>query len=329
MPGYQPKTFREQGGDRFVVANGGSIVVESGGTINVLAPNGAIYFVDANVSASGDGLSWGDAFLTMAEAFAVLGSGDTILFRGKIREQLTTPVGVFDVTIRGAGNRPRHADVALAGDGNGAANTWTIPASGSTDDPLLTILHQGWRLENILFAGHSTDACVRLERTGTPDTADERDASHAQIIGCRFASGQDGIEIVEVSNVLIQGNQFHDLTGFAIKGVAGSGIANPLRGRVLDNIFTGCANGFKCTCSQWVISRNFFDDGGTPTTTVVCDTAGDGVGAANNFVTDNFFQVATANFNSPDIVGTATDVWNNTSIDGTASMIGREVGQPA
>jgi len=30
---YQPKTYRKQGGDEFVVADGGKIVVEAGGTI--------------------------------------------------------------------------------------------------------------------------------------------------------------------------------------------------------------------------------------------------------------------------------------------------------
>lgn len=32
---YQPKTYREQGGDRFVAASGGSIDVESGGEMDV------------------------------------------------------------------------------------------------------------------------------------------------------------------------------------------------------------------------------------------------------------------------------------------------------
>ena len=34
-PTYQPKTYRKQGGDIFVVASGGEIKVESGGTINL------------------------------------------------------------------------------------------------------------------------------------------------------------------------------------------------------------------------------------------------------------------------------------------------------
>lgn len=108
---YQPKIYRRQGGDELVVANGGIVIVESGGQINLLSPNGAFYFVDPNIVTSGDGRSWGQAFDTMEEALASIVSGDTIAFRGKVREQLTAPAQVFDVNIIGVGNRPRHADL--------------------------------------------------------------------------------------------------------------------------------------------------------------------------------------------------------------------------
>src|SRR5512146_467607 len=71
---------------------------------------GADWYVDASRSGTGTGTSWDDAFLTMAEAFAKIGSGDSIYFVGKVKEQLTTPVQVFDVRVIGMGNRPRHAD---------------------------------------------------------------------------------------------------------------------------------------------------------------------------------------------------------------------------
>jgi hypothetical protein len=295
--------------------------------------NGVTYYVDVNEGSNAatiDGKSWETAFLTMAYAFTKLASGDTIIFRGKVKEQVTTPVQVFDVTIIGAGNRPRHADDTPTG-GETAANTWTIPASPTPTTPLVTVLQQGWRFINILFAGPTDDACIVLFRDAGAGNA-ERDASHAEILGCRFASGLDGIHIVEVSNVLIEGCQFHDLTGHAVKGVAGSGIANPLRGRFLDNIVTGCANGFYVSCNQWVIRGNVFDDGGTPTTTVVLSTAGSGAGAANSFVVGNILQVATANFNSPDVVGSAGDVWtgNMTPDAANAGASGiYEIGSPA
>lgn len=68
---YQPKTYRDQGGDRSVIANGGTLLVETGASVVFPNPHGGQdYFVDGNVSATGDGLSWATAFLTLAEAIA-------------------------------------------------------------------------------------------------------------------------------------------------------------------------------------------------------------------------------------------------------------------
>ena len=322
---YNSKVYRKQGGDELIVANGGIITVESGGQINIISPKGAIYFVDANIGASGDGLSWGAAFKTMAEAFAVIASGDTIFFRGKIREQLTTPVQVFDVTIIGAGNRPRHADSTPDG-GQDVTNTWTIPASGATTAPLCKVLQQGWRFVNILFAGPTDSDCIQLYRDAGADDA-ERDASHAEFINCRFASGYNGInDSGGCWGALVQGCRFGALTNFCILGVGNIGVGQS-DWIIEDNHFYGFANGVKIAAFGCRIKGNTFTDGGTPNTTVVLNT--NNGGGADNFVVDNYFQTATANFNTPDIVGTATDVWNNTSIDGTTGMIGREVGQPA
>ncbi len=305
---YQPKVYRRQGGNELVVANGGLIKVESGGQINVLAPNGAIYFVDANVVASGDGLSWGNAFKTMAEAFAVIGSGDTIAFRGKIREQLTTPVQVFDVTVIGAGNRPRHADATPAG-GELAANTWTIPLTGATDAPLCKAIQQGWRFINILFAGPTNDACIQLYRDGGAGDA-ERDASHAEFFGCRFASGQDGIEGIGMPyNVKIEGCSFHDLTGYAIKQ-GGVAIAAPHRWQIKRNRFQTCVNWMGVwTADGFEIQENTISE----ITTLRLNTSG---GAGHNIITGNKFDIAAVDMDaSGNIAGHATDVWSNTLLD--------------
>lgn len=65
---YQPKVYRKQGGDVMVIANGGQILVEPGGSVMGGNPTGAAdYFVDLNVSATGDG-SMQSPFATIAEA---------------------------------------------------------------------------------------------------------------------------------------------------------------------------------------------------------------------------------------------------------------------
>ncbi|MCR4339261.1 MAG: right-handed parallel beta-helix repeat-containing protein [Gemmatimonadaceae bacterium] len=299
---------------------------------STLTPRGKTIYVHANDGSDGDsGRSWTRAYQTMAKAFSVLSSGDTIYFAGKIREQLITPVQVFDVSVIGAGNRPRHADDAPTPTGGKTAATWTTPASGATTAALCKVLQQGWRFENILFAGPSDHASLWFFRDNGADDA-ERDASHGVVRECRFASGQDGIHVTEVANLLIEDNQFNDLTGHALKGVAGSGIANPLRGTFRRNVVEGCANGFYNSCNKWRIYDNVFDDGGTPTTTVVLNTDGDGANGANNFVFRNYFQTTTANFNSPDIVGCTTDLWvQNFSFDATSAGVGGnfEAGKPA
>jgi hypothetical protein len=65
---YQPKVYRKQGGDVMVIAAGGQVLVEPGGSIMAGNPTGAAdYFVDLNVSATGDG-SINSPFATLAEA---------------------------------------------------------------------------------------------------------------------------------------------------------------------------------------------------------------------------------------------------------------------
>jgi hypothetical protein len=282
---------------------------------------GKEYFVDATGGDDNNsGRSWQSPLLTMAEAFTRIQSGDVITFVGKVREQLTTPVQVFDVTIRGGGNRPRHADAAPTPTGGHSASTWTTPASGATTAPLCKVLQQGWRFENILFAGPTDHACVQLYRDAGTDDA-ERDASHAEFIGCRFASGYDGIsDTGGCYGVLVKGCRFMALTNFAILGVGNIG-QGQTNWQILHNHFSGFTNGVKIAAFECLIKGNVFTDGGTPNTTVVLNVTNGGGG--NNFIIDNFFQTSTANFNTPDVVGAATDVWRNRSIDGD------ETGQPA
>lgn len=278
-------------------------------------------YVDTNVSTTGDGSSWGRAYKTMAEAFAHVESGGTIAFVGNVSENLTTPLGAQNVTVVGATTRPRHADThPLNGEKSGA--TWKF----STNNPLLTVRNSGWRLENILFVAHSSNYALRLERNAL-ETSGEFDASHLEVIGCRFASGAGGInDVGGCFNVLIAGNRFQGLTTACILGVGNIG-QGQTQWHIVGNHFTGFTNGVKIAAFECVVENNKFTDGGTPNTTYVLNMTNGG--GADNFIVNNYFQTSTANFNTPDVVGAATDVWNNVSIDGQASSVGREIGQPA
>jgi len=65
---YMPKVYRDQGGNRQVIGPGGTLLMEPGSFIQWANPTGAAdYFVDLNVSATGEG-TLQDPFATIAEA---------------------------------------------------------------------------------------------------------------------------------------------------------------------------------------------------------------------------------------------------------------------
>lgn len=303
-----------------------------------ISPHARHWFVDGGSAATeqvspvgsdgNTGKAPGKAFLTMAKAFTMIRSGDVIWVRGNVREQITAPAGVFDVTIIGCGNRPRHADANTQHTLNGGYSsvTWKTPASATTA-PLLTLYSQGWRIVNILFAGPTDSDCILLKRTA--EGASEQDSSHAEFIGCRFASGYNAInDTGGCYGVMVKNCRFGALTNFCILGVGNIGVGQS-EWIIEDNHFQEFTNGIKIAAFQCRVTRNTFTDGGTPNTTVVCNMTNGGGG--NNFIVDNWFQTATANFNTPDVVGAATDVWFNVSIDSFTAGLesGHEVGRPA
>jgi hypothetical protein len=272
----------------------------------VLKQFGTTWYVDTNNgSDSKSGKSWNRAFLTMDKAFDSVGSGDTILFVGNVNEQLTTPLGANDVTVMGPDSNPRHADTHPL-NGELSASTWKIGSLSSA--PLCIVRSPGWTFKNILFAAHSANYAIRLDRNAVEDSTEE-DASHLQIENCRFASGAGGInDTGGCFNVQVVNNSFQALTTACIIGVGNIGVGQ-LMWRIENNLFYGFTNGVKIAAHGCRIQNNTFTDGGTPNTTYVLNT--NNGGGADNFVVNNFFQTADANYSTPDLVGTTTDVWVN------------------
>lgn len=202
---------------------------------------GRYWFVDAKIgSDNNSGKSTLRPFLTMDKAFDMLDSGDVIIFRGKVREELSTPAGVFDVTVIGAGNRPRHADdhseSTSPGRGSSSA-TWTTPASPTAATPLCIVRQQGWRFENILFDGPSDAAAMQIFRDGGSGD-DERDGSHVHVVGCKFVTGQNHIEFKGgPSQCYIEGNDFFGATADSFLETVGAGIGTNNHFRILNNHF--------------------------------------------------------------------------------------------
>jgi len=196
---------------------------------NMANPFGRVLYVDGNRGSDGNkGTSPTRAYATMTKALANVASGDTIFLRGTVTENCTAPAGIFDVSIIGAGNRPRHADAHTGNNGYSGA-TWKALV---TSDPLLILRQQGWRIENILFACPTTDAALDFIRDAAAGDS-ERDSSHAIVRGCRFAGGQNGIRITgteNVFNVLVEDNMFHDQTGASIVSSGGYAYRWMIRG---------------------------------------------------------------------------------------------------
>lgn len=197
---------------------GTTYFVNGASTINANA-----YTTMAAGSDANDGLSPQTPFLTMAMAFTRIKSGDVINFTGKIQEQLTTPVQVFDVWINGCGNRPRDPDSAPEG-GQYAAAEWKAPSGGTAAQATLRVIQQGWRFTNFLMRAIDTNAaCLELVRNAGAGNL-ERDASHASIYGMRFAGAGVGIRcgvagtFTEIPfNIEIAYSQFDGMT-YGIRG---------------------------------------------------------------------------------------------------------------
>jgi hypothetical protein len=282
------------------------------------------WYVNTNLTGTGDG-SKTNPYTTMTLAFnnSRLLGGDVIHCVGNVTEHLTMPTGKPDLTIIGEGTRPRHADTHPL-NGEDSSFTWK---SGGTNSPLVTVVCPGCRFINILFAAHASNAAILLTRNAVED-ATEIDASHASILGCRFASGGYGIrDTGGTFNVRVEGNVFGAVTE-AILGVGNVGVGQ-LQWHIRNNHFNNMTNGVKIAAHECVIEGNFFTDGGTPNTTYVLNTSNGG--GRDNFVVRNIFQGTTANFNTPDVVGNATDVWYNHALDTASAGVSGvfEVGQPA
>lgn len=268
------------------------------------------YWVNGNVGSDGnDGLSPQSPKLTMAAVFTALNSGDIVHVNGNITEQLTTPAGIFDVTIIGEANLPRNADTHTTSNGYSSA-TWKYPASPTAATSLLKIQQQGWRIVNILFSGSLTSTPdILIFRDGGAGNA-ERDGSHTQIIGCRFDGGVDAIRGSGGPNfVQIINCAFRGFTTTAISNVTGAGIGTNLNWLIQDNRFHDNVNHVVVPLNQSTVMGNIF---GKFTTTSL-STAG---GTGSNVITLNYLS-GTYSI-SGGYTGSASDEWgaNMNSIAG-------------
>lgn len=257
-----------------------------------------------------DGNGWASALASMAEAFERIKSGDRIMVAGNVTEELTAPAQAFDVSIVGAGNRPRHADDAR--DGLGArpmGATWRQATVHTASTPLLKLVRQGWHIENLLMVPPTDAGAVRLIRDGDSG-ADEQDASHAEFVGVRFAgTGSTEVAIEDSGghfNVLIDDCTFHHLTD-AIKTL-NTAIAIPLAWEVRNSRFFLNVHAIRVSAAQWLLKGNSFGSFSSGPNIDLSFIVGDTAGELANVVTGNLLS---GTFNNTNYIegGGNTDEW--------------------
>lgn len=268
---------------------------------------GARFYADANNgSNSNGGGSWGSAKLTIAAALALMSEGDTLYLSGKFKEQVVLSNLHGGVSIIGADDRlPAHADAPWP---SGAS--WLPPDSPTATTPLLELRSQGVTLKNILFDCPSDAAGVKLSRNALSGNS-EYDASHANIVNCRFTSGATGIENAGgASFVIVEDCRFYDLTNAII--CTSTSVAAPLRWIVRNNVFMQNTNHVQSTFVDSVISDNVFGK----FTTQALDLAQNGAGT-DNVVTRNALS-GTYSAVGGYVVAGASDEWggNYNSLSG-------------
>lgn len=241
-------------------------------------------------SATADGRDPEVPLSTVAGALALAKSGDTIFLVGNITEEVTASNLLEDITIVGVGNRPRHADKARdyasfpTYKGISGAS-WRQAASHGATTPLLKIRGQGWSLQNLLWVPPSDAAAVFLDRNALSDVS-EFDASHAEVLDCRFAGGQNSIDVTDCYGVLIKRNTFHATTAAAIMST-GAGVAQPQAADIDDNRFFNNDTHISVAYQDAVIRRNVFGRFAT----LGIDLTDGGAGGGNyNMVTQNLLS---------------------------------------
>ena len=283
---------------------------------NMNSDNRRLYLRDAPLISNiwylfpqGGGPAGAHTFQTFTDLAPRLKSRDTILLSGVLREQATCPVGVYDVTVLGAANRPRQATSGGVPTGGGAS--WLAPTTPVALTPLIQVIEQGWRFENIQMAPVAGAACIRFRRR---ETATIPDASHGQVIGCYFSTGGaagQAIDVTECKRIKIADCDFEALgAGPVITNTADGGVSQNNYHHIVGNRFQrGNVIEIDLACNDALIENNIF----YALFGVEAGFRIDLTGGARNRVLRNHFSDATAQYAVAGgyRTGAATDRWWN------------------
>jgi len=263
------------------------------GNVNAVGNNGQQYFVDSSLSASGDGKTWTNAFITIAEAvaasLAASGRYDTIWVRGSentgetsdYSESVSVTSAQIGLRIIACGNSPEGC-------------LWTV---GTAEGTILTIAAKDCYVSGFRFRpnGATSGKAIDLAVTALGST----------IENCIFRSTTEtalyGIYLESTPDVTIRDCKF---TSIATAIYGNAAVKTVYRLRVLDCDFDDKVDtaGINISGRACVIKRNTF----TTDTTLLIDTRKGGTGEMNT-VNGNTLMCGTSY--AVNCVGAASDCW--------------------
>ena len=222
-----------------------------GATIAPLTSGGYMY-VDGNKSASGDGTSWDNAFITIQEAVTASSARGIILIEPKNMAAGATDPGSYEENIVIPAT---HESLSLIGVNRGRTQGGLpqLKDGATTTQHILTIRSAGCLIANLGFNGAgNTGGGILLD-----DDASTKSAFGTTITGCHFknckgttaTNAATGGAICWSSaggawQVLIKGNKFYKNVGDVV--LLGTTSSVPQDVVIEDNIFSGPAANVDC-----------------------------------------------------------------------------------
>lgn len=208
---FNTKVYKKQGGNVMVIAEGGQLIAEPGSNIQWGNPTGAAdYYVDLNVSATGDG-SLGSPFATIAEAITAS----------------NTSIGL-------TANRwwARRNRIFVMGDG--IAESLTVLPEKCDIIGIGSDLYPFPRVTGIHIPAAAKVGCrfinMGFQATGTAEIFKALAGCHGlSFLGCTFTSTAAGntkaLALTDCAHVRIEGCNFQPSAGMAATGLFGLGIS--------------------------------------------------------------------------------------------------------
>ncbi|KKN14460.1 hypothetical protein LCGC14_0995820 [marine sediment metagenome] len=222
--------------------------------VNLNAPveGGRVWFVDGDLTPTGNGKTWAGAYNTIAGAISAASAGDVIYIAAKTMSSGASDPSSYEENLT---IPPAKSSLSLIGVSRGRAQGGLpqLKDGSTTTQEILRVRAPGCLIYNLGFNGAGN--------TGGGILLDESDAAYTafgtSILGCHFknckgstaTNAATGGAIMWTSNggawqVLIDGNQFYKNVGdIVLKGTSGS---VPQDVVIQNNTFNGTAGAVDC-----------------------------------------------------------------------------------